>query len=136
MRSRIEEALVLKYPPVAVLHTDEKPDRALQFKDGRWGSVVALLMGAARGRPAAFDRKTFGCPGGGTGLGFGNRYVDFPGGIEYFLSTGNPEFSAGEAGKALFNTVSALVARRTRPMRTNMRSTVGTPKEMGSMRTR
>ncbi len=108
MRSKIAEALALKYPPVAILHTDEKPTDVLQFKEGRWGCVVALLMGAARGRPAAFDRKTFGCPGGGTGLGFGNRYVDFPGGIEYFLSTGNPEFCATEAGRAMVRSWWAL----------------------------
>jgi len=38
------------------------------------------------------DRKTFGCVGGGVGLGFGNQYVNFPGGMEgfcRFLSSGN-----------------------------------------------
>lgn len=50
-----------------------------------------MLVAAIRGKQAVFDRDTFGCPGGGTGLGFGNQYKNFPGGEKgfcYFLSTG------------------------------------------------
>jgi uncharacterized protein (DUF169 family) len=39
-----------------------------------------------------FDRETYGCIGGGVGLGFGNLYNEWRGGIECFygfLSTGN-----------------------------------------------
>jgi len=48
-----------------------------------------------------FDRKTFGCPGGGVGLGFGNCYEGFP--IDCLLSTGNKEWAAkaGRAGSAM-----------------------------------
>jgi len=86
MRSRIAEALVLKYSPVAVLLTEAKPERATQFKEGSWGCVAATLQAAAKGRTVVFDQKTYGCPGGGTGLGFGNCYVGFP--IDQLLSTG------------------------------------------------
>ncbi|WP_027366090.1 DUF169 domain-containing protein [Desulfotruncus alcoholivorax] len=108
MNSIIAEAINLKYSPVAVLWTDEKPEGALQFKEGRWGCVVAMLRGAARGKTAVFDRKTFGCMGGGTGLGFGDQYVNFPGGIEYFLSTGNPQFCQSEVGKNIVRNMPAL----------------------------
>ena len=45
-----------------------------------------MLRTAARGKVTVFDRKTSGCPGGGTALGFGNCYTGFP--IERLLSTG------------------------------------------------
>ena len=56
----------------------------MQFSEGRWGCVMWLLVHAARGKPAVADRKTFGCFGGGVGLGFGNQYKNFPGGEEEF----------------------------------------------------
>jgi uncharacterized protein (DUF169 family) len=86
MQSRIADALALKHPPVAVVLTDVKPDGAIGFKEGTRGCVGAMLLAAAKGRAAVFDRRTFGCPGGGTGLGFGNCYPGFP--IERLLSTG------------------------------------------------
>ncbi|MBE0467146.1 MAG: DUF169 domain-containing protein [Candidatus Desulforudis sp.] len=91
----------MRYAPVAVILTDEKPEGAVQFKEGRWGCVAALFAGAAKGKTAVFDEKTFGCLGGGTGLGFGNQYVHFPGGIEYFISTGNPDLAGAPEGEAV-----------------------------------
>ncbi|HAE87907.1 TPA: hypothetical protein DCG86_07770 [Candidatus Marinimicrobia bacterium] len=93
MESKIATARELRYSPVAVLFTDDKPENAMQFKEGRWGCVVTMFIAAAKGRTAIFDRKTFGCLGGGVGLGFGNQYVHFPGGIECYVSTGNKEFA-------------------------------------------
>ena len=93
--SRIAEELKLAFAPVAVIFTEEKPDGALQFAEGRWGCVIAMLTAAAKGRTAAIDRKTCGCPGGRVGLGFGG--FDPERGIEYFLSTGRGEgFPEGE----------------------------------------
>jgi uncharacterized protein (DUF169 family) len=86
MQSRLAEALRLKDSAVAVLLTDNKPPGAIQFKEGRMGCVGAMMLTAAKGRVGVFDRKTFGCPGGGTGLGFGDCYVGFP--IDRLLSTG------------------------------------------------
>jgi uncharacterized protein (DUF169 family) len=91
MESKICSALNLAFDPVAVLWSDEKPPDALQFKTGKWGCVMSLFAQAAKGRTAVFDRETFGCWGGGVGLGFGNQYLNVPGGIEgfyHFLSSG------------------------------------------------
>jgi len=57
-----------------------------------------MLAAAARGQTAVFDRKTYGCQGGGVGLGFGNQYKVFPGGEDgfcYFLSVGNDQWEQG-----------------------------------------
>lgn len=93
MKSKIARALGLRFEPVAILWTDEKPEGALGFKGRGQGCVMVLFAQAAsRGRTAAFDRENFGCIGGGTGLGFGMRQESFPlGGVEafkYFLSSG------------------------------------------------
>jgi len=92
MESKLVKILRLKYEPVAILWSDEKPEKALQFAKGRWGCVMMLLASSAKGKTAVFDRETFGCIGGAVGLGFGNMYEKWPLGIECFyrfLSTGN-----------------------------------------------
>jgi uncharacterized protein (DUF169 family) len=86
MQSQLVDALGLKYSPVAVLLADERPAGAMQFKEEKMGCVAAMLLAAAKGRSAVFDRNTFGCPGGGTGIGFGDCYTGFP--IDRLLSTG------------------------------------------------
>lgn len=98
MKSRIDEVLSLKHHPVAIVLTDVKPDDAIQLNKVKFSCVMAMLVAAVRGRQAVFDRKTFGCPGGGTGLGFGNQYKNFPGGEQgfcYFLSIGINKWGPG-----------------------------------------
>ena len=92
MESKIASALNLRFNPVAVIWSDEQPEDALSFKKRKWGCVMSLFAQVAKGRTAVFDRETFGCWGGGVGLGFGNQYLNVPGGIEafyHFLSIGN-----------------------------------------------
>jgi len=93
MESAIARAIKARFEPVALLFSEELPEGAMQFAEARWGCVMWLLLAAAaKGKPAAADRRTFGCLGGGTGLGFGNQYENWPGGIECFyafLSTGS-----------------------------------------------
>jgi uncharacterized protein (DUF169 family) len=105
MESKIARAVGLKYNPVAVILSDEKPENALQFKKGKWGCVMFMFANAAKGKTAAFDAETYGCWGGGVGLGFGDTYLKFPGGVEcfaYFLSSGNIQSEKGkEIAKAL-----------------------------------
>jgi COG2043 family uncharacterized protein len=98
MESKLAEAIGLETKPVVVVWADSAPEGATRFKQGRWGCVVSMFAAAAKGRVGAFDRQTYGCWGGGVGLGFGNRYETFPGGIEgfcRFLADGNDSCEDG-----------------------------------------
>jgi len=91
MDSKIARALRTTHPPVAILFSDEKPEGAAQLTEGKWGCLMWLLAGALKGKTAAVDERSFGCLGGGTGLGFGNACEAWPGGIDgfcHFLSSG------------------------------------------------
>lgn len=90
MKSVLAEELKLRFSPIAIILSNEKPEGALQFTEGRWGCVIAMLSAAAKGRVAVMSRKTVGCQGEAIGLGF-CKSIDMPGGIEYFLSCGRGE---------------------------------------------
>ncbi len=75
MQSVIAKELKMKYNPVAILFTDDKPDEAMQFREHKWGCVMALYNVVMKlGKTSAFDRDTYGCIGGGVGLCFGNTF--------------------------------------------------------------
>jgi uncharacterized protein (DUF169 family) len=101
MNNQLITALKLKMQPVAIILTDEKPEDGLHFKEGsRRGCVFAMLVTASRkNRLAYFDCQSFGCPGGGTGLGFGDQYGDFP--IDCLLSKGDQEMAVGSTGSSM-----------------------------------
>jgi len=94
MESKLVESLKLKFEPVAIYWTNNLPEGARQFAKGKWGCVMMLFAQAAKGKTAAFDRETAGCMGGAVGLGFGNTYQMWAGGIDCFyrfLSSGNAD---------------------------------------------
>lgn len=106
MKSRIAEALNLNTHPVVLSWAENAPEGSLHFKPGTWGCVMSLIASvAAKGKTAAFGRETYGCWGGGVGLGFGNQYEAFPGGVDCFcrfLSDGNEKTPKGRAmGEAM-----------------------------------
>ena len=115
MLSQISLAIGLKHHLVALILTDEKPEGAQQFTAGRWGCVMSLFAtAAAKGKSAAIDKDTYGCWGGGVGLGFGEAYQQFPGGVEcfaHFLSSGNRHSEVGrQIGAAMEGTAGAAFA--------------------------
>ncbi len=101
MNSKLIDSLNLKMQPVAIILTDDKPESGLHFKEGSWRgcSGAMLVTSSKKNRIAYFDRKSFGCPGGGTGLGFGDRYGNFP--IDCLLSTGNKGMKSQIGGSSL-----------------------------------
>jgi hypothetical protein len=113
MNSKVADAIGLETHAVALVWADAAPQGATRFKQGRWGCVVALFAAvAAKGRVGAFDRQTYGCWGGGVGLGFGNCYEAFPGGIEdlcRFLADGN---KLSEEGRRIGKEMDAWGGRR------------------------
>lgn len=112
MKSAIALAINLTTEPVALLLTDEKPAGAVQFEPGKWGCVMSMFGAAAtKGKTAVFDRETYGCFGGGIGLGFGNAYENCPGGVEgfcRFLADGN---EGQEEGRKIGEAMKAAGAR-------------------------
>jgi len=98
MESCLVRELNLNYEPVAILLSNEKPEGALQSKEGQWSCTIPLFIAAAKGKTSVFERKTTGCNGGKVGLGFG-QFPNYPGGIEYFLSVGKKGLFEGEGYK-------------------------------------
>jgi uncharacterized protein (DUF169 family) len=93
IQSEIARAAGLSTEPVAIIWTDEKPERALEFRQGVWSCVMWPYAKVAReGRTAVFSRETIGCAGGAMGLGFGRPLEQHVGRTEEgfccFLSNG------------------------------------------------
>jgi len=61
MESRLAKELGLRYQPLAVIFTDEKPEGAVGPREGARGCVMAYVAEAARGRTVVFERRTVTC---------------------------------------------------------------------------
>ncbi len=88
MDSIIAQELNGKFPPIAMLRGDEKPEGALQPKPGQHGCVMPYIARViTEDKTVVFDRETCCCTGGIAGLGFGNKYYDdMPGGADTFAA--------------------------------------------------
>ena len=88
MESRIAKAVGLKYTPVAVVLANDKPEKALQFKKGKWGCVMFMFANAARGRPRPSTRRPMAAGAAGSGWGSVTPIFNFRG-----AWTASPTFS-------------------------------------------
>lgn len=95
MESILCTKLRFSLEPVAVSFTDRKPEGAFQAQPGRRVCAAAMLVAAGRkGTVSAFDEETYGCPGAGTGLCFGNGFVKKGMPIDALLSRGDEVLEA------------------------------------------
>ena len=70
-QSKIEKYLKMDLNPVAILWTDHKPAKALQYKPGKFGCSMHLAAEAAKGKTAVLDADTSGCFTAAAAFGFG-----------------------------------------------------------------
>lgn len=98
MRTYIEDALALKFPPLAIYHSQTKPAEAEVMT-----TLCSMLMvaRAAKGGTVAMDVSSCRCNGAANGFGLEDMSFDnFPGGRECFLrflSIGNKGWEQGRA---------------------------------------
>lgn len=97
--SLLTRELKLRYPLIAVIPSDNKPDSSVIPRQSGWSCTINLIMLAAKGATVATDRKSIRCPGGKTGMGFGNYYSRHLDTVSSFLSTGKPGRFEGEGYK-------------------------------------
>ena len=46
MESKIATAIALRYPPVALIWSEQKPEDVVQFKEQKWGCIMWFVSGA------------------------------------------------------------------------------------------
>jgi hypothetical protein len=94
MKSTVVEHLEPRFEPVALIWSDQMPDEALQFKEGRFGCILHLFAEASRRVcVAGGSRETIVCPGGRAALGFGVDFVESEDRLDHYAAT----FSKGLA---------------------------------------
>jgi len=94
MDSKLVERLRFSLDPVAIWFTDERPAGAVQFEEGKRGCIAGMLIASSKGKAAVFDKKTYGCVGGGVGICFGDTFTKDGEPIECRLSTGDEALKA------------------------------------------
>jgi len=91
MKSKIENYLKLELNPVAIIRSNNRPEKALQCKEGKFACVMHLVAQVAKGKTAVLDNNTFGCPTAAASFGFGrirDRYLLGMDSYYAFLSCG------------------------------------------------
>jgi uncharacterized protein (DUF169 family) len=96
--TQIEQALQLKYPPLAVFYARELPEGVATPS---LMCSMLLVARAAKGEPVALSKDSCRCHGAASGFGLDRFRADnFPGGPEAFLrflSIGNADWEQGRA---------------------------------------
>lgn len=97
MRTYIENALALRFPPLAIYQSQTRPSEAKEMNP----QCSMLLVGqAAKGETVAMDKTTCRCNGAANGFGLENLDThNFPGGRDCFLrflSIGNKDWELGQ----------------------------------------
>lgn len=73
MQSNISNELGLKFPPIVLLKSDEKPDDAFGPKPGKGGCVMSFVAQTiAKRRTTYFGRENITCGGISAGFGWGS----------------------------------------------------------------
>jgi uncharacterized protein (DUF169 family) len=91
MKSKIESYLKLDLNPVAIIWSNDKPEKALQYRKGKFACAMHLVAQAAKGKTAVLDADTSGCPTAASAFGFGKFEDKWLLGMDYyyaFLSCG------------------------------------------------
>lgn len=106
MKSKIESYLNLDLNPVAIIWSNDKPEKALQFKQGKYACAMRLVAAAAKGRTAVLDANTSGCVTAASAFGFGRFEDKWQLDMDYyygFLSCGMKDKGIDDDLKELIN---------------------------------
>ena len=98
MKSNIQDALSLRYPPLAIFLAEKPPEETRPVKGA---CAMFWIAQAAKGETVALSLENCHCPGSGAGFALQPMRSDnFPGGRECwlrFLSVGNENWEQGRA---------------------------------------
>ena len=109
MKSKIENYLNLDLNPVAIIWSNNKPEKALQLKQGKYACAMHLVAQVAKGKTAVIDENTYGCVTAASAFGFGKFEDRWPLDMEYyyaFLSCGMKEKGIDHEMKELITAAS------------------------------
>lgn len=86
MKSKIENYLDLELNPVAIIWSNDKPEKALQLKPGKYACAMYLVAQAAKGKIAVLDAGTTGCVTAASAFGFGKFEDKWPLAMDYYYA--------------------------------------------------
>jgi len=111
MKSKIADYLNLGLNPVAIIWSNDKPDKAIQHKNGKFACAMHLVAQAAKGKTVALDGDTSGCFTAAPAFGFGKMEEKFLLDMDYyyaFLSCGMKDVGIDDWMKELINVAAKL----------------------------
>ncbi|WP_298521965.1 DUF169 domain-containing protein [uncultured Methanobrevibacter sp.] len=77
MNSNITKEMNFRFPPIALIKTDTKPDDAVSPKPGKGGCVMAFVARTiAKRETTCFGRENITCGGISSGFGWGTGFKD------------------------------------------------------------